>query len=120
VAPRVCVLIASMPSRRWPCLDGTEILAVLDSDGLRLFDLETGKQTIPPVEMRTTAKGVAWGRVDDLEIVVTAHFATVRVWNPRTGRKITELRLGTRIDAISLRNAGDGRLWLRSAVRASY
>jgi hypothetical protein len=31
--------------------------------------------------------------------VVTAHFATVRVWNPRTGRKITELRLGTRIDA---------------------
>ncbi len=94
------------------CLDGTDVLAVLDSDGLRLFDLETGKQTIPPVEMRTTAKGVAWGRVDDRDVLVTAHFATVRVWNPRTGRKITELRVGTRIGAISLRNASKGRLMI--------
>jgi WD40 repeat protein len=91
-------------------LDGADVLAVLDSDGLRFFDIETGKQTISQVEMSTTPKGVAWGRVGDRDVVVTAHFATVRVWNPRTGRKITELRLGTTIGAISLRDAGDGRL----------
>jgi WD40 repeat protein len=91
-------------------LDEMRILAALDSDGLRLFDLATGEQTIAPIEMSTTASGVAWGRVDDRDVLVTAHFATVRVWNPRTGRKITELRLGTRIGGMSVRDDEDGKL----------
>jgi hypothetical protein len=42
--------------------------------------------------------------------VVTAHFATVSVRNPRTGRKITDLRFGTRIDAMSVKQTDGGRL----------
>jgi WD40 repeat protein len=91
-------------------LDGADILAALDPDGLRLYDLRTGELTIAPVEMSSTASGVAWGRVGDRDLVVTAHFATVRVWNPRTGRKITELRFGTRIGAMTLRHTDGGGL----------
>ena len=91
-------------------LDGADVLATLDEAGLQLYDLRTGELTIPPVEIPSTASGVAWGRVGDRDVVVTAHFATVRVWNPRTGRKITELRFGTRIGAMSVRQADGGRL----------
>lgn len=91
-------------------LDGTDVLAALDVDGLRLYDLRTGKLTIPPVEMSSTANGIAWGRVGDRDVVVTAHFATVRVWNPRTGRKITELRFGTHIGAMSVQQTDGGQL----------
>jgi WD40 repeat protein len=91
-------------------LDGANVLATLDADGLRLYDLRTGELTIPPVEMSSTASGIAWGRVGDRDVVVTAHFATVRVWNPRTGRKITELRVGTRIGAMSVRQTDGDRL----------
>jgi WD40 repeat protein len=92
------------------CLDGIDVLAALDPDGLRLYDLRTGKLAIPPVEMSVTASGIAWGRVGDRDVVVTAHHATVRVWNPRTGRKITELRFGTRISAMSVQQNDGGRL----------
>ena len=91
-------------------LDGNDVLAALDAGGLRLYDLRTGELTTPKVEMSSTANGVAWGRVRDRDVVVTGHFATVRVWNPRTGRKITELRFGTGIGAISVRQTGGDRL----------
>ena len=103
-------LPVSLPHVAVGRLDGADVLAVLDTDGLRLYDLRTGKLTIPPVEMSSTANGIAWGRVADRDVVVTAHFATVRAWNPRTGRKITELRFGTQIGAMSVRQTGDGRL----------
>jgi hypothetical protein len=60
--------------------------------------------------MPSTANGIAWGRVGDRDVVVTAHFATVRVWNPRTGRKITELRFGTHIGAMSVQQTDGGQL----------
>jgi WD40 repeat protein len=94
-------------------LDGVGVLAALDTDGLRFYDLRTGELTIPPVGISSTASGVAWGQVGDRDVVVTAHFATVRVWNPRTGRKITELRFGTRIGAMTVWQTDD---WLRVAV----
>jgi WD40 repeat protein len=92
------------------CLDGADVLAALDPGGLRLYDLRTGEPTIPPVEMSITASGIAWGRVGDRDVVVTAHYATVRVWNPRTGREITVLRFGTRIGAVSVQQTDGGRL----------
>jgi WD40 repeat protein len=91
-------------------LDGTDVLAALDADGARLYDLGTGELTVPPIERPNTARGIAWGQVGDRDVVVTAHFATIRVWNPRTGRKITELRFGTRIGAMSARQTDDDRL----------
>ena len=91
-------------------LDGADVLAALDAEGLRLYDMRTGERTIPPIEISSTANGIAWGRVGDRDVVVTAHFATVRVWNPRTGRKITDLRFGTRIGAMSVQQIDGGRL----------
>lgn len=85
-------------------------MAALDAEGLRLYDLQTGELTIPPVERPTTPSGVAWGRVGDRDVVLTAHSATVRVWNRRTGRKITEHRFGTRIGAMSVLQMEDGPL----------
>jgi hypothetical protein len=41
---------------------------------------------------------------------VTAHYATVRIWNPRTGRKLSELPFSTGIDAMSVDQTADGRL----------
>jgi WD40 repeat protein len=91
-------------------LDGADVLAVLGAGSLQLYDVETGQQTIAPVETSGFASGIAWGRVGDRDVVVTAHFGTVRVWNPRTGREITELRFGTRIGAMSVQQTDDGRL----------
>jgi WD40 repeat protein len=100
-------------SPRWAAvgrLDGADVLAVLGAEGLRLYDLGTGQQTIPLIETSRFASGIAWGRVGDRDVVVTAHFGTVRVWNPRTGREITELRFGTRIGAMSVQEIDDRRL----------
>ena len=91
-------------------LDGIDVLTALDERGLRFYDLKTGEITMPPVEISSTASGIAWGQVGDRDVVLTAHFATVRVWNPRTGRKITELRFGTRIGGMSVLQLDDGRL----------
>lgn len=109
---RVCdpLPVSLPPHAAVGSLDGANVLAALDADGLRLYDLRTGELTIQPVEMSSTASGVAWGRVGDRDMVVTGHFATVRVWNPRTGRKITELRFGTRIGAMSVQPTDDGSL----------
>ena len=94
-------------------VDASVVVAESDNGhvrALRLYDLRTGELTIPPVEMSSTANGIAWGRVGDRDVVITAHFATVRVWNPRTGRKITELPFGTRIGAMSVQQTDGGRL----------
>jgi WD40 repeat protein len=91
-------------------LDGADVLAALDERGLRFYDLRTGDMTMPAVEFLSTASGIAWGRVGDRDVVLTAHYATVRVWNPRTGRKITELRFGTQIGAMSVLQIDDDRL----------
>jgi WD40 repeat protein len=88
-------------------LDSALILAAPAADSLRLSDLRTAALTIPPVEMPYITAGVAWGRVGDRDVVVTAHAATVRVWNPRTGRKITELPFGTNIGAMSVLQTED-------------
>ena len=91
-------------------LDGVGVLAVLDADGLRLYDLRTGELAIEPVKISSTPNRIAWARVGDRDVVVTAHFATIRVWNPRTGRKITELPFGTHIGAMSLQQTDRGQL----------
>ncbi|OLT00491.1 hypothetical protein BJF90_34840 [Pseudonocardia sp. CNS-004] len=88
-------------------LDGTNVLAMLDTDGLRLHDLRSGELTLPPLEMSNTANGIAWVRVGDRELLVTAHYATVRVWNPRTGRKVSELPFGTEIASMAVHSVAD-------------
>jgi hypothetical protein len=91
-------------------VDGVDILATQDLGGLVLTDLASGKPTIPTIKMPSRAARLAFGGVGQLDVIVTAHFATVRVWNPRTGRKITELPFGTGITDMSVRKTDGGLL----------
>jgi WD40 repeat protein len=86
-------------------LDGTDVLAALDSDRLRLFDLHTGTPAGPEIATSTYARGVAWAWIDDRELLVTAHFATVRIWNPRLGRLVFEVPFGTEIAGMAVHQA---------------
>jgi hypothetical protein len=85
-------------------------LAILDDQELRLLDLATGEPRVPTVPIRSTPHGLAFGRVGGRQLLLSAHFATVRVWNPRTGRKVTQLPFGTSIDAMSVHQVADDRL----------
>jgi hypothetical protein len=84
-----------------------EILAILDGDGVRIHALATGEPTLPPIEIPGTPNGIAFGRLGDRDLLLTAHFATIRVWNPRTGRKVAELPFGTKISGMSVHQAAD-------------
>jgi WD40 repeat protein len=88
-------------------LDGVEVLAALDPGRLQLYDLSSGEPTLPPLEMSGTATGVAWVNVAGRELLVTAHAMTVRIWNPRTGRKVSELPFGTEIAGIAVHPTAD-------------
>lgn len=90
-------------------LDGTEVLAALDSDRLRLFDLRTGAPAGPDIATSTYARGVAWAWIDGRELLVTAHFATVRIWNPRLGRLVFEVPFGTEIAGMAVHQAAPDR-----------
>src|SRR5207247_1660565 len=63
--------------------------------------------TLPPIEIRGTPNGIAFGRLGDRDLLLTAHFATIRVWNPRTGRKVAELPFGTKISGMSVHQTAD-------------
>ena len=71
---------------------------------------ERANTVIRPVPMSGTKVGVAFARIAGRDVVITGHYATVRVWNPVTGRKISELPLGTAIDALGMHQTRDGRL----------
>ena len=97
--------------QRWYAAAGTiddvEILAILDGDGVRIHALGTGEPTLPPIEIPGTPNGIAFGRLGDRDLLLTAHFATIRVWNPRTGRKVAELPFGTKISGMNVHQAAD-------------
>jgi hypothetical protein len=99
-------------SGRWPIalgtLEGEEVLAILESGQLRLCDVTTGKDRIPPIRTSPTARAVAFARLGQRDVVLTAHSATIRVWNPFTGRKLTQPPFGTSIDAMAVRSSPDG------------
>ena len=46
------------------------------------------------------------------DVVLTGHHSTVRVWNPFTGRKLTQLAVGTPIDSVDVQSTEDGRLFV--------
>jgi hypothetical protein len=81
---------------------------VFGSGRLRLCDVSSGADRIPPITTSYTARGVAFARVGEREVVLTAHFATVRVWNPYTGRRLAQLPFGTNIEAMAVHSSPDG------------
>jgi WD40 repeat protein len=91
-------------------IDGTDVLAVWGPEDVQFWDVAAGTAYAPPVPISGTQKGIAFGSVDGRQILLTAHYATVRAWNPRTGRRIAELPFGTSIDAMAVEQTADGRL----------
>ncbi|UJV43950.1 AAA family ATPase [Streptomyces sp. AMCC400023] len=102
--PRVTGLLAM------DTIDGTDVLAVRDDSGVQIREVATGADFASPIVTPSRPKGLAFGRVDGREVLLTAHLATVRVWNPRTGRLISELPFGTTIDSAAAVMAPDGGL----------
>jgi WD40 repeat protein len=89
-------------------LEGEQVLAVFGSGQLRLCDANAGRDRIPPIHTSPTARSVAFARLGPRDVVLTAHFATVRVWNPFTGRKLAQLPFGTNIEAMAVHSSQDG------------
>jgi WD40 repeat protein len=89
-------------------LEGRPVLAILRPYELRLCDAASGKDQIAPIRTSPTARAVAFARLGQRDIVVTAHSATIRAWNPFTGRMLTQLPLGTNLDAMAVCDSPDG------------
>jgi hypothetical protein len=89
-------------------LEGQQVLAILCPYELRLCDAASGKDQIAPIRTSPTARAVAFAKLGQRDILITAHSATIRAWNPFTGRMLTQLPLGTNLDAMSVRNSPDG------------
>jgi WD40 repeat protein len=95
-------------------VEGEQVLAILESSPfieprqLRLCDVTTGKDRIRPIRTSsTTARAVAFARLGQRDVVLTAQFATIRVWNPFTGRKLAQLPFGTSIDVMAVHSSPD-------------
>jgi WD40 repeat protein len=93
-------------------LEGEAVIAVLTPGTIRLCDAVTGKDRIAPVETSLSPRAVKFARVGSRDVVLTAHHSTVRVWNPFTGRKLTQLAFGTPIDSVDVHSTDDGRLFV--------
>jgi hypothetical protein len=91
-------------------IDGTDVLAVWGPEGVQFWDVAAGTAYAPPIGISGTRRNIAFGRVGGRQILLTAHFATVRAWDPRTGRRVAELPFGTSIDAMAVEHTADGRL----------
>jgi WD40 repeat protein len=89
-------------------LDGEQVLAVFGSSQLRICDAKTGRDRIPLILTSPTARAVAFARLGQRDVVITAHHATIRVWNPFTGRKLTQLPFGSSIDTMAVHSSEDG------------
>jgi WD40 repeat protein len=89
-------------------LEGEQVLAVFGWGQLRLCDAKAGTDRIAPIHTSPTARAVAFAMLGQRDVVLTAHFATVRVWNPFTGRRLAQLPFGTNIDAMAVHSSQDG------------
>ncbi|MCY7399870.1 MAG: WD40 repeat domain-containing protein [Nocardioides sp.] len=90
--------------------DGSQALAVLSYGALRLWDPRSYSALVRPSEIPVSARRVAWAHLGDRDVLLTMHFAPVRVWNPHTGRKLAELPLGTSIDTMAVHSGPQGRV----------
>ncbi|MFI5709798.1 AAA family ATPase [Kribbella sp. NPDC051620] len=88
------------------------VIGVLTPGTLRLCDPTTGTDRIAPIQTSETVGSVTFARVGSRDVVVTGHHSTVRVWNPSTGRRLTQLAFGTPIDSVDVHTTTDGRLFV--------
>ena len=107
---------APIPVPQWTttlalgAIDGTEVLAIAESGGIQLRVIATGAPFAPTVPTPSVPRWLAFARIDEREVILTSHFATVRVWDPRTGRLVSELRFGKAVADVAALSMPDGSL----------
>lgn len=85
-----------------------DVLAFWRADGIGLWDLTAAKPYGPGVHYPGGQNGLAMASVDGQDVLLSGHFATVRAWNPRTGRLVSELPFGTGIESFAVTRTADG------------
>jgi WD40 repeat protein len=89
-------------------LEGEQVVAILGEGELRICDVRSGKDRIAPIRTSQAWGAVAFARLGQRDVVLTAHFSTIRVWNPFTGRRLTQLPFGTGVDVMAVHSSQDG------------
>ena len=94
-------------------LAGREAVLATETHIERLC-LETGRWFAPAIESAGRKTGVALVEVGGEKLIVSGHQRTVRAWSAETGRLVTQLPLGTRIESTLGWNQ-DGRAFIAVA-----
>jgi WD40 repeat protein len=89
-------------------VEGRLLLAVADATRLRGFDLRSGRPSMPAVPISRGTRDIRWGRAGNRDVLLTQHDATICVWHPHTGRKLSELPFGTRVGSVAVQDTGAG------------
>lgn len=87
-------------------------LAIIGELSVEIVDPLTGSKIGADIELPTPAFAVAWAGSAGAEVLLTTHHSTVRVWSPRTGRKVAELPFGTAIDAVATHTTPSGGVYV--------
>jgi len=106
---------------RWPAIESgfapvvtlgrlgdVDVLAFSHGDGVRLWNLSEDVAYGPGVQHTGAWTGLAFVDLGGRDVLVSGHMQTVRVWNPRTGRLLSELPFGTTIASIAVSGNEDG------------
>ena len=91
-------------------IDGIDVLAFAEGAEVQLREIATGAPFASPIPTPSLPEALDFGRIDGREVLLTSHFATVRVWDPRSGRLISELPFGTAIAGVTCLPTPDGGL----------
>lgn len=83
-------------------LDGRDVLGWTNSGLLHIWDVSAAAPHRAPFPLTGWARGMAFAKLGDRDLVLAMHNATVRAYNPQTGRLVTELPFGTTINAFSV------------------
>ena len=80
-------------------IDGTDVFAFSRENGIELWDLSENAPYGPGIRHAgAPATALAIGALGAIDVILSSHFATVRAWNARTGRLMSELPFGTNIE----------------------
>lgn len=103
------VVGSSTPGGALGRIEEVDVFAFWRKDGIGLWNLTDGQPYGPGISHVGYATGLAVAKVEGQDLLLSAHYATVRVWHPQTGRLMTELPFGTTIlsMAVSTTDRGD-------------
>jgi len=83
-------------------VDGADVLGWTHSGLAHIWDVHAAAPYRPSFPLTGWAREMAFANLGDRDLVLAMHKATVRAYNPQTGRLVTELPFGTTINAFSV------------------